>query len=103
MAQTKRKVATTTPAGFAIPLAGDTDLGLAVLVAEDEEGNYEPVSVVSTINEAREIGRSLLDRKLRLERGDDPGFCAAVLKLWARGVNGDYCVALTDTDPFLPD
>jgi len=54
--------------GFAIPLKPDTDLGLAMLIAEDEDGQYEPVAVVATINEAREVAESdLRGRKRRLE------------------------------------
>ena len=41
--------------GFAIPLREDTNLGLAMLIAEDEEGHHEPVAVASTINEAKEL------------------------------------------------
>lgn len=50
--------------GFAIPLEPDTERGMAFLIAEDEEGNYEPVSIASTINEAKELaeGEALLHR-----------------------------------------
>ncbi len=41
--------------GFATPLEGDTDLGLALLIVEDEDGRYEPVANVATINEAKEL------------------------------------------------
>jgi hypothetical protein len=30
----------------------------------------------------------------RLERGDDPGMCPYIYKLWARGIDGDYRIAL---------
>jgi len=39
---------------FAIPLQPQTDLGLAMLIAENERGENEPVAVVSTLAEARE-------------------------------------------------
>ena len=68
--------------GFAIPLQPDTDLGLAMLIAEDEEGNHEPVAVAGTINEAKELAESdLRGRMRRLERGDDPGICPYTYKL----------------------
>ena len=81
--------------GFAIPLQPDSDLGLAMLIAEDEEGHHEPVAVASTINEAKEIAESdLRGRMRRLERGADPGTCPYTYKLWARGIDGDYRIAL---------
>jgi hypothetical protein len=80
--------------GFAIPLQPDTDLGLAMLIAEDEEGHHEPVAVASTINEAKELAESnLRSRMRRLERGDDPGICPYTYRVWARGIDGDYRVA----------
>jgi len=70
-------------------LEPDTDLGLAVLIAEDEEGHYEPVAVVGTINEATEIARDdMASRMRRLERDDDPGICPGRYMLWVRGVDG---------------
>ena len=78
--------------GFAIPLQPDTELGLAVLIAEDEEGHYEPVAV--SIAEAREIAENdLRNRMCRLEREEDPGLCPYTYKLWARGVEGSYLLA----------
>jgi len=80
--------------GFAIPLQPDTDLGMAMLIAEDEEGHHEPVAVAATINEAKEIADSdFRGRQDRLERGDDPGLCPHVYKLWARGIDGFYLLA----------
>ncbi len=80
--------------GFAIPLQPDTELGLAVLIAEDEEGHYEPVAVVVSIAEAREIAENdLRNRMCRLEREEDPGLCPYTYKLWARGVEGSYLLA----------
>ncbi|MBZ5622893.1 MAG: hypothetical protein LAQ69_29780 [Acidobacteriia bacterium] len=82
--------------GFAIPLQPDTELGMAMLIAEDEEGRHEPVAVASTINEAKEIAQSdLRGRMRRLERGEDPGICPYTYKLWARGIDGDYRIAWT--------
>jgi len=80
--------------GFAIQLRPDTDLGLAILIAEDEEGRIEPVAVVGTINEAREIAVSdMRGRMRRLDQDEDPGICPARYRLWARGIDGDYIVA----------
>jgi hypothetical protein len=80
--------------GFAIPLQPDTDLGLAILMVEDEEGHSEPIAVVGTISEAKEAARSdFRDRTRRLDRGEDAGLCPSQYKLWARGIDGEYLVA----------
>src|SRR5690242_14009517 len=84
----------TTCNGFAFPLQPDTDLGLAMLIAEDDDGHHEPVAVVTTINEAKEIAQSdFRGRMRRLERDEDPGLCPASYKVWARGVDGSYLLA----------
>jgi len=76
---------------LAVPLEATTELGLGLLIAEDEEGRYEPVAVTSTINEAQGLAdHDLRGRMRRLERGDDPSLCPAVYKLWARGIDGRY-------------
>ena len=96
MARTRTQ---TTNNGFAIPLQPDTQLGLAMLILEDEEGNHEPVAVASTINEAKELAESDLRRRMRrLERGDDPGLCPYTYKVWAQGIDGDYRIAFEITD-----
>src|SRR5450759_1093921 len=90
---------TTTHNGFAIPLQPDTDLGLAMLIAEGEDGQHEPVAVVGTISEAREAAESdLRDRMRRLERGEDAGLCPTQYKVWARGIDGTYRTACEMTD-----
>lgn len=87
---------TTPTAGFAIELLPDTDLGSAMLIAEDEEGHYEPVGIVITINEGREIAESdMRDRMCRLQSGEDAGLCPRQYKLWARGLWGTQHVAAT--------
>ena len=92
MAQNRKQIKSYN--GFAIPLQPDTQLGLAMLIAEDEEGHQEPVDVVSTINEAKEIAEcDLRSRMCSLERGEDPGICPHIYKLWARGIDGDYRIA----------
>jgi hypothetical protein len=69
------------------------DLGLALLIAEDEEGHYEPVAAVVSITEAREIAASNMRAKQnRLEAGEDPGLCPYEYKVWASGIDGGYGV-----------
>ncbi|MCX6619906.1 MAG: hypothetical protein NTY38_02270 [Acidobacteria bacterium] len=92
MARTSKQL--TTCNGFAIPLQADTDLGLAMLIAESEDGQHEPVAVVGTINEAREAAENdFRDRMRRLELGEDAGLCPALYKVWARGIDGSYRLA----------
>jgi hypothetical protein len=91
---TTKKQPAATP-GFAIPLTETTNLGLAMLIAESEDGQYEPVGVVASISEAREIAASDLKGRMRhLERDQDPGLCPYSYKVWANGINGDYRVAI---------
>jgi hypothetical protein len=96
MKHAARKQQKQTPTnGFAIPLTDATDLGLAMLIAESEDGQYEPVGVVASIGEAREIAASdLKGRRRRLERNQDPGLCPYSYTVWANGVDGDYRVAI---------
>jgi hypothetical protein len=85
--------------GFAFELQPDTDLGLAMLIAESEDGGHEPVGVVGTISEAREAAVSdLRDRMRRLEKGEDAGLCPTLYKVWARGIDGTYRTACEITD-----
>jgi hypothetical protein len=86
-----------------ITINDDTQLGLAMLIAEDEEGHYEPVGVVATINEAREIAASDLRGRLhRLEHDLDPGMCPYEYKVWARNIDGDYRVVTKINAGSLP-
>ena len=97
MATTKKQFQTYN--GFAIPLQPDTDLGLAMLIAEGEDGQREPVAVVGSINEAREAAASdLRGRMCRLELGEDAGLCPMLYKIWARGIDGTYLTACEITD-----
>ncbi len=65
--------------GFAIEITETTELGLAMLIAEAEDGRYEPVAVVANVGEAREVAAGDLAGRMRLlERGDDPGLCPYV-------------------------
>jgi hypothetical protein len=92
MARTRKQPKTHN--GFAIPLQPDTELGLAMLIAEDEGGHYEPIAVVVSISEAREIAASdLRNRMRRLEREEEPCLCPHTYKVWARGIEGSYRLA----------
>jgi hypothetical protein len=84
--------------GFATKITDSTDLGLAMLIAESEDGQYEPVAVVANLGEAREIAqRDLRSRMTRLEQGESP-LCPYAYKVWARGIDGEYRIALDIED-----
>ena len=73
------------------PIRPDADLGLAMLVAEDEEGGYEPVAIASTLSEAYELAASDMALRMnQLNQGNDPGLCPARYALWVRGQRGEY-------------
>ena len=94
MANTKQ-INTQATAGFAIEIKDDTELGMAILVAEFGDGNYEPVAAVVSINEARELAASdMRGRMRRLERGGTPA-CPEHYIVWAQGMDGDYLQAKT--------
>ena len=72
----------------------DTDLGIATLIAEDEEGHYEPVSHASSLAEGFEMAKEdLHNRQRKLEADQDPGLCPWEYKVWARGLEGKMVVA----------
>ncbi|MBZ5625663.1 MAG: hypothetical protein LAQ69_44275 [Acidobacteriia bacterium] len=97
MATTKKQFPTYN--GFAIPLQPDSDLGMAMLIAESDDGQHEPVAVVGTISEAREVAISdLRDRMRRLELGEDAGLCPTLYRVWARGIDGSYRTACEIAD-----
>lgn len=76
--------------GFAIEIKDDTELGLAMLIAEFESGHYEPIGVVASIQEAGEIARDDLRIRMRdLEQGDTPS-CPDRYVVWAQGLGGGY-------------
>ncbi len=73
-----------------IEIKDDADLGLAMLIAEFGEGNYQPVAAVRSINEAREIASSDLRARTKdLECGGEPA-CPERYIVWAQGPNGSY-------------
>jgi len=41
--------------GFKMTIGRQTNLGIARLIVEDEQGHYEPINLASTIDEAREM------------------------------------------------
>ena len=91
-----KRTTTKTHSGFSIPLQPDTDLGSAILIAEDEEGTYEPIAVAINIREGKQLAQSdLRERLRRLEHDEDPGICPWQYRLWARGVDGQQRVAAT--------
>jgi hypothetical protein len=95
MARTNKTNKTEATPGFAIRLTDTTELGLAMLILESEDGSYEPLAVVSSISEAREMAADDLRRRMGdLERGKEP-MCPAIYKVWAQGVDGGYRIAAT--------
>jgi hypothetical protein len=61
-----------------------------MLIAESEDGAYEPVAAVSAIREAREMADSdMRGRISRFERGEEPMY-AARYRVWARSDRGDF-------------
>jgi hypothetical protein len=67
-------------------------LGLAILVAESEDGNYLPIGVTSTLREAREVAQDDFTRRLRaLEKGGSP-FCPTAYSVWEQAAGGSHRV-----------
>ena len=65
-------------------------LGFAMLIAESEEGAYQPVAVVGSIREARELaGLDLKNRMRSLEDGGSP-MCVYCYKVWGQDEHGGY-------------
>ena len=70
----------------------DADLGIAMLIAETEDGQYEPNGPVATINEAIECAQHDMASRMRdLERGGEPA-CPVIYKVWSRDYEGEYTV-----------
>lgn len=68
----------------------DTDLGLGLLVVEFGEEAYQPLGVVISVNEAREIAGDDMRRRMRdLDAGKTPA-CPESYVVWARGIEGKY-------------
>jgi hypothetical protein len=79
-----------------IPVDETTELGFGtMLVAESDEGGYEPVVMVSTIREARYFAEeNLRIRMSELESGGQP-MCPARYVVWGRGDFGTYRIIST--------
>jgi hypothetical protein len=91
----KEQTRTNATPGFALEIKDDTELGSAMLIAEDEDSHYLPIGSVVNIDEGRGIALDDLRRRMcELERGNDPGFCPYCYKIWARGLDG-FLVAAT--------
>jgi len=68
----------------------DTQLGLAILIAESNQG-YEPVAVVVSVDEAREVAKSnAVRRNSRTLPCDEDVFLPVRYSIWAPGLNGRY-------------
>ena len=94
MARTKKQ--TKSHNGFAIPLQPDTELGLAMLIAEDEEGHVRAGRRRShdQRGETRSPRATSRSRMRRLERGRRSWTLPVRrTKVWARGIDGDYRIA----------
>ena len=65
-------------------------LGFAILIAESEAGDYQPVGVVGSISEAREVANLDLKNRMRsLENGGSP-MCVYCYKVWGQDEAGSY-------------
>lgn len=70
----------------------DADLGIAMLIAETEDGHYEPIGPVATVNEAHEIAAHDMNLRMHdLEKGGEPA-CPATYKIWSRDYEGEYTI-----------
>lgn len=65
--------------------AFDKQLDSGLLVAEAEDGGYEPIALVSTINEALELADDNFRRRLKEFEGGRETMCPARYAVWARG------------------
>jgi hypothetical protein len=69
-------------------ISESTELGIGFLIAESEDGAYEPVGAVATIREAREIADSDMRRRMQqLETGSEPMYPFRY-RVWAQGAEG---------------
>ncbi len=88
--------------GLSFPIQPNKQLGLAMLIVEDEERNYEPVATVSTIGEAREIAAYNLEMRLQqTEQGEDV-LCPFRYKVWAQGGGGTFQIVFAMDDSLRP-
>ena len=75
-----------------IPACNDFDrqLDSGLLVAEAETGGYEPVALVSTINEALELADTNFRHRLKEFEGGRETMCPARYAVWTRGSDGTF-------------
>ncbi len=67
-----------------------TELGIGMLIAEAEDGAYEPIAPVSTISEATDMAKEdLRIRMADLEGGGEP-MCPSLYRVWARNDRGEF-------------
>ena len=91
---TKKNARQEATPGFALLITKDTDLGIAMLIAEDEDGHYEPVGPVANVGEAYEIAANNLSIRMdEVEQGKDGGICPYAYRVWAAGLEGTYRTA----------
>jgi hypothetical protein len=91
MARTRTKQMTQTPTpGFAIKITPQTELGLAMLIAETDDSAYEPVAVVASVAEAEEIAKSDFARRVKDTAMGEDVACPARYAIWAQGLGGEY-------------
>ena len=74
------------------------NLGLAILIAENDLGHYEPVGVVGTIQEAREMAQHDMAHRLAELAQDRSPMAADIYRLWGMKSNGYEL--LTSIDAF---
>jgi hypothetical protein len=72
-------------------LRADIDLGLAMLIAEAEDGAYQPVTMISTINEAIEVASN--DMASRMKDLEHEPMCPAIYRIWSRNYDGEYSIS----------
>lgn len=92
MARSRSKQTKNAPTpGFAIRITPQTELGLAILIAETDDGCYEPVAVVASVAEAQEIAANDFARRLKeISMGCEDVACPARYAIWAQGLGGEY-------------
>ena len=63
---------------------------LMMLIAEDEEGNYQPINLACSASEAHEMASCDLRSRLNdLNSGGSPNLCPYIYKLWRQGPGPD--------------
>src|ERR1035437_6851190 len=95
MARTTKQTKTPAAPGFAVEIKDDTELGLAILVAEFGDGNYQPGGGNG------EHQRGARDRRQRHARTDvrprarRDAELPRTYMVWAQGIEGEYIIAAT--------